>query len=438
MAQQAVAGDTRVVNRWLQLLACVLAMGAIANLQYAWTLFTTPLAAGLEARLSAIQLAFTLFILAETWLVPVEGYLIDRFGARLVVSLGSILVALGWVGAGWANSVTQLYVWYTLGGVGAGAVYGASIGTALKWFPDKRGLATGLVAGAYGVATAITVLPIQNMIESSGYRSAFIFWGIVQGVLVLLAAQFMRKPAPGWKPAGWAGAAGGGSVAQSTRNYTPGQMVRTLTFWVLYFMMAAVAFGGLMVTAQLKPMAVDYGMDKTIVWFGMTALSLALVLDRIMNGFTRPFWGWVSDHIGRYNTMGITFMLEAAGILALSQLVAYPIWFVILSGFVFFAWGNIYSLFPAAVADLFGPEYATTNYGIQYTAKGTASIFAAWGASALVEMTGSWGPVLWVAVLCDLLAALLALFWLKPLVQRLTQEQAAQAQGVKVRAPATI
>jgi OFA family oxalate/formate antiporter-like MFS transporter len=438
MTQQVASGARRVVSRWLQLTACVIAMMAIANLQYAWTLFTIPLTESLKATLSAVQLAFTFFILAETWLVPVEGYLIDKLGARIVVTVGGVLVGAGWIGSGFAQSLAGLYVWYTVGGVGAGAVYGASIGSALKWFPDRRGLAAGLTAGAYGVGTALTILPIQSMIESSGYRSAFVVWGAIQGVIVLAAAQFMLAPPAGWRPAGWATpSAGTSSVAQSQVSSTPWQMVQTASFWVMYVMMAMVAFGGLMVTAQLKPIAAIYGMDKTIVWFGVTALGLALVLDRILNGLTRPFWGWVSDHIGRYNTMAITFFLEAVAIFLLLQVIDRPVWFVILSGFVFFAWGNIYSLFPAAIGDLFGPKYATTNYGLQYTAKGTASIFAGVGAAWLVEVTGSWTPVFWAAIACDLVAAGLALFWLRPLVTRITSWHAEPGKG-EVRTAAVV
>jgi OFA family oxalate/formate antiporter-like MFS transporter len=411
-------------------------MAAIANLQYAWTLFTIPLTTGLGVSLTAVQLTFTLFILAQTWLVPVEGYLIDKFGARLVITGASVLVGAGWVGSGLTSSIGGLYFWYVLGGVGAGAVYGASIGAALKWFPDRRGLATGLTAGAFGAGTALTILPIGNMIESSGYRSAFIVWGIVQGVVVLVAAQFMRAPAEGWRPAGWAPkAAGASGVTQSQVSRTPWEMLRTPTFWVLYVMMTMVAFGGLMVTAQLKPIAASYGMDKSVLWFGISALAFALMLDRIVNGITRPFWGWVSDHIGRYNTMAITFFLEAIALLLLLQLIDRPVWFVVLSGFVFFAWGNIYSLFPAAIGDLFGPKYATTNYGIQYTAKGAAAIFAGVGTAWLVQVTGSWTPVFWVAIACDLVAAVLAYFWLKPLATRLTSPSpAAKPAGVGVGA----
>jgi OFA family oxalate/formate antiporter-like MFS transporter len=402
----------------------MLAMMAIANLQYSWTLFTIPLTESLGVRLSAVQLAFTFFILAETWLVPVEGYLIDRLGARSVVTVGGVLVGLGWIGSGLVQSLGGLYFWYTIGGVGAGAVYGAAIGTALKWFPDRRGLAAGLAAGSYGFGTALTVIPIQRMIESSGYNAAFIFWGAVQGVVVIATAQLLHKPPPGWSPPGRGFTFARRSLVSKIQvSYTPLQMVRTPTFWLMYLMMTLVAFGGLMVTAQLRPIAASYGLDKQVIWFGITALGLALVLDRILNGITRPFWGWVSDHIGRYTTMAIAFSLEALAIFALLQFIDRPLWFVVLSGFVFFAWGEIYSLFPAAIGDVFGPDYATTNYGIQYTAKGTASIFAGWGAAMLLEATGSWPSVFWVAVGCDLMAAALAFFWLRPLVARLTKER---------------
>jgi len=373
---------TPPVNRWLQLLACVVAMMAIANLQYAWTLFTIPLTESLGAKLWEVQLAFGLFVLLQTWLGPLQGLLIDRLGTRVMVSFGAILVGLGWVGSGFTNSLSGLYFWYGLGGIGAGAVYLSSIGTALKWFPDRRGLAAGLTAGAYGFGTALTILPIQWMIESRGYRSTFIIWGVIQGLLVLIAAQFLRK-AP---------------TDSRADAANPWKMVRTGTFWLMYLMMTMVAFGGLMVTAQIKPIASTYGMDKHVVFFGVTALGLALILSGILNGATRPFWGYVSDRIGRYQTMGIAFGLEAIGI---------------------FAWGEIYSLFPAAIGDVFGPKYAATNYGILYTAKGTASLFAGSGAAWLFETRGTWETVFWAAIICDLLAASLAYFWLRPLVRRL-------------------
>ena len=402
-------------HRWWQLIGCIAMMMAIANLQYAWTLFTIPLTKSLGVKLSAVQLAFTLFILFETWLVPFEGFLIDKLGIRKVVSVGAVLVGAAWVGAGKANTLGQLYFWYALGGVGAGAVYGACMGMALKWFPDHRGLAAGLTAGAYGIGTALTVIPIQKMIESGGYRTAFIVWGIVQGLLVLVIVQFVRSPEKGWKPANWSPRAGL-ATKQSAISYTPAQMAKSGVFYLMYFMMALVAFGGLMVTAQLKPIAATFGFDKGIFWAGMSALSLALIFDRILNGFTRPFWGWVSDHIGRYNTMAIAFSLEAIAKILLILTMDKPLYFVLFTALAFFAWGEIFSLFPAAIGDIFGPDYSTTNYGIQYTSKGVASIFAGWGAAALMQAYGSWSPVLWTSMACDLLAGSLAFFALKPLV----------------------
>jgi OFA family oxalate/formate antiporter-like MFS transporter len=408
----------------------MVAMAAIANLQYSWTLFTTPLTKGLGAKLSDVQWAFSVFIVCQTWLVPVEGWFIDKFGARLIVAIGGVLVGLGWIGCGFAESLTGLYVWSAVGGVGAGAVYGASIGTALKWFPDRRGLAAGLAAGAYGFGTAVTVIPIPLMIDGRGYAYAFIFWGVSQGLVVIAAAQLLAKPPAGWHPPGRGFTfARESQVSKVQASYTPLEMLRTPAFWIMYVMMALVAFGGMMIVAQIKPIAGDYGLDKGVLWFGASALSLALILDRVVNGFTRPFWGWVSDHIGRYTAMAITFTLEAAAIVLLLQFVHQPVAFVILSGFVFFAWGNIYSLFPAAIADVFGSEYATTNYGLQYTAKGTAAIFAAGGAAWLKEQTGSWTTVFWIAILCDLVAAGLAFFWLRPLVARLARRRLEHQPG---------
>jgi OFA family oxalate/formate antiporter-like MFS transporter len=402
----------------------MLAMAAVANLQYSWTLFTTPLTEHLGAKLSSVQAAFSFFVLAQTWLVPIEGYFIDRYGARWIVTIGGVLVGLGWIGSGYANTLATLYFWYALGGVGAGAVYGASIGTALKWFPDRRGLAAGLAAGSYGFGTALTVIPIQFMIESRGFQAAFIFWGFVQGGLVMIAAQLLAKPPEGWAPPGRGFTfAKQPSMSPLQVSYTPWQMVRTPTFWLMYVMMTLVAFGGLMVVAQLKPIAQQYGLDRGVLWFGVSALGIALVLDRLLNGITRPFWGWISDHIGRYKTMGIVFTLEAGAVFLLLQFIDHPVRFVVLSGLVFFAWGEIYSLFPAAIGDVFGPKYATTNYGLQYTAKGTAAIFAGWGAAWVVEQTGLWATAFWLAILCDLIAAGLALFWLGPLVSRITRER---------------
>ena len=177
-----------------------------------------------------------------------------------------------------------------------------------------------------------------------------------------------------------------------------------------------------MVTAQLKPMASSYHVDNIVVAFGMTALILAIEIDRILNGLTRPFWGWVSDHIGRENAIFISFILEAVAVFALLQLISHPIWFIALSGLCFFAWGNIFSLFPSITGDLYGKKWATTNYGIVYTAKGVAAAFAGPGAAWLFLKTGSWSRVFWAMIACDLVAAFMALLWLKPLAHRTVEQ----------------
>lgn len=426
-------------SRWWILAACAVAMLAIANLQYAWTLFVTDLTNSLHASLDEIQWALTFFVIAQTGLFPINAYLVDRFGPRIVVTLASLFVGVGWIGAGLAESLFALYASYGVGGLGAGAVYGASIGIAMKWFPDRRGLCVGMVAGSYGFGTALTALPIDHMIKASGYRSAFITWGVIQGVVVLFAAQFLRMPHEGWLPAGWEAikAKVQRKVQQSSRNYAPKEMLKTGSFYLLYLMMALVTASGLMLTAQLKPIGVDYGFDKYALFGGVTVLTLTLSLNQVLNGSARPFFGWISDRIGRYDTMAIVFVMEAVTITALTLLVNRPLCFVVLSGLMFFFWGDIYSLFPAAIADIFGSRYSTTNYGIQYTSKGLGSILAGPGAALLMAATQSWLPVFWTAVACNVVAAALAVFWLKPRVTRLISGQATVSVAPKIADEAT-
>jgi MFS transporter, OFA family, oxalate/formate antiporter len=415
---------SRIVNRWIQLIAGIFAMMAVANLQYAWTIFTKPIQAHLHATLVDVQWTITLFVALETWLVPFEGYLVDRIGPRFMLGAGAFAVGLGWIGSGQAESLSALYFYYGLAGVGAGMVYGGTIGNALKWFPDRRGLCVGLTAGAYGIGTALTILPITKMLKASGYQHTFIVWGAIQGVVVLAAALFLARPPAGWTPPGWKEkeAALKTRVQTSSVDLTPWQMLSQPSFYVVYLMMTMLAFGGIVVTVQLAPMAISYHVDKVVVAFGMTALVLAIEIDRILNGLTRPFWGWISDHIGRENAIFVSFVLEASAVFALLQLISHPLWFIALSGLCFFAWGNIYSLFPSITADLYGKTWATTNYGVVYTAKGVATLFAAPGAAWLFERTGSWSRVFWAMIVCDLVAAFMALLWLKPLAARVVKD----------------
>jgi OFA family oxalate/formate antiporter-like MFS transporter len=408
--------DTRVIvgraQPWIQLAAGVLGMVAIANLQYGWTLFVDPIEAKFHWGRPAIQVAFTLFVLAETWLVPIEGYLIDRFGPRRMVALGGMLVGSAWMLNARCGTLGALYFAAVLGGAGAGIVYGASIGNALKWFPHRRGMAAGITAAAFGAGSALTVMPISNMIRDRGFEAAFFWFGLAQGTVVLATSLVLRAPAQ-------QNVGGIASITHPTPapDATGLEMIRTPIFWLVYAMFTLVATGGLMAAAQLGPMARYYQIaDVPVRLFGITAAALpfALALDRILNGVSRPFFGWISDHFGRENTLGMALVLEGLAILLFINFVRVPTMFVILTGLTFFAWGEIYSLFPALCGDLFGRKHATTNYGLLYTAKGTASLLVPVG-SLIQHAAGSWAPVFIVACVFDVTAALLALFVLKPL-----------------------
>jgi OFA family oxalate/formate antiporter-like MFS transporter len=427
----------RETNRWIQLIAAMIAMMAAANLQYAWTLFTASFVTGLHSTLPAVQVAYSTFLIAATWLGPFGGYLIDWAGPRRILIFAGVLVGLGWVGAAEVTTVAQLIAVYTVGGVGVGIVYAGTVGNAMKWFPDRRGLCVGAIAGAYGSGTALTVAPIASMMKTSGYAHTLQVWGIVQGIAVILAALVMVHPPAGWSPPGWKEKqeATAPKVRTSGVDMTPWQMMRTGCFWLMYLMMVMVAFGGLMVTAQLSPIAKFYGVDKVIVVFGMSALVLAIQVDRILNGLTRPFWGWVSDHLGRENSMTIAFTLEALAVFCLLRLVSHPVWFILFSGLCFFAWGEIFSLFPSITGDLFGEKWATTNYGIVLTAAGVASVFAGPVAAQASVKAGSWVGVFWAMIGCDLAAALMALFWLKPVAARtIARAKAGMAEAQACRA----
>jgi MFS transporter, OFA family, oxalate/formate antiporter len=416
MATTSGAADARATaseaTRWGQLIFGIICMVMIANLQYGWTLFVNPIDQKYHWGRAGIQVAFTIFVLAETWLVPIEGYLIDRYGPKVMICGSGVLVAIAWVINSFADSLTLLYIGAAIGGIGAGVIYGGSVGNALKWFPDRRGLAAGLTAAGFGAGSALTVIPIYNMIQSSGYEAAFLWFGIIQGVVVALVGLLLRAPQPGEAPVPPAPV-----VQQTRRDYGPGEVVKSAPFWLMYAMFVMVGAGGLMATAQLAPIAKDFKIDTipvSILGLTLPALTFALSIDRVLNGFTRPFFGWVSDHIGRENTMFIAFMLEGIGIYVLLLAASNPFWFVILSGVVFFAWGEIYSLFPATCTDLYGRKFATTNYGLLYTAKGTASLLVPL-ANVLTSATGSWTAVFIVAAALNIVAAILALVALKPL-----------------------
>jgi OFA family oxalate/formate antiporter-like MFS transporter len=398
-------------NRWLQLVLGIICMSMVANLQYGWTLFVNPIDAKYHWGRAAIQVAFSIFVITETWLVPIEGWFVDRFGPKAVVMVGGVLCGVAWVLNSFADSLFILYVAAALGGIGAGAVYGTCVGNALKWFPDRRGLAAGLTAMGFGAGSALTIIPISNMIKADGYEAAFLWFGLGQGIIVFIVSWFLLAPRKGdvaaVKP----------KVTQSGRDFTPVEMLKSPVFWVMYLMFVMMAAGGLMATAQLGPIAKDFKIaDTPVSLLGITlpALTFALSIDRVLNGVTRPFFGWVSDHIGRENTMFLAFLIEGIGIWAMSIYGQHPVAFVILTGLVFFAWGEIYSLFPATCGDTFGSKYAATNAGLLYTAKGTASLVVPY-ANVMMNSAGSWYPVFITAAVLNVIAAIMAVAVLKPM-----------------------
>jgi OFA family oxalate/formate antiporter-like MFS transporter len=397
--------------RWLQLAMGVVCMAMIANLQYGWTLFVDPIDAKFHWGRAAIQLAFTLFVVTETWLVPVEAWFVDKYGPSVVIAFGGVMITIAWVMNSYADTLVLLYLAAIIAGIGAGSVYGTCVGNALKWFPDHRGLAAGATAAGFGAGAAITVVPIANMIAASGYQSAFFTFGIGQGVIVFLLAFFLRKPSvvmPAKKKQL--------NLPQTRIDFTPPQVLRSPIFWVMYLVFVMVAAGGLMTAAQIAPIAKDFKIANEpvgILGFQMAALTFAISLDRIFDGFGRPFFGWVSDNIGREHTMFIAFGTAALMVLTLSVYGHVPIVFVLATAVYFGVFGEIYSLFPATSGDTFGVKYATTNNGMLYTAKGTASLLVP--IASLVAASYGWQAVFVIVVALNATAALLALLVIKPM-----------------------
>ena len=402
--------------RWGQLFFGIICMVLIANLQYGWTLFVNPINKAHGWSIASIQLAFSIFIALETWLTPIEGWIVDvlgpRRGPKLVVAFGGVMVALGWIVNAYAQSLEMLYFGAVLAGTGGGAIYATCVGQAVKWFPDRRGLAVGLTAAGYGAGAALSVVPIREVINSSGYEAAFFWFGLIQGGIVFILAWLLRAPDPGEM----AGAAVP-KVQQTTRTYTPAQALATPVFWLLYIMFVMVSASGLMATAQIAPIAQDFNIGDVVIFFGATTLSAALIIDNVCNGAARPLFGWISDHIGREYTMAIAFGLGGIAYWLLGSLGSAPWAFVLFAALIFLTWGEIFSLFPSTCTDTFGAKFATVNLSLLYTAKG-ASAFLVPVANIIKSATGSWHMVFVATAIMNFVVVALALFVLKPLRHR--------------------
>ena len=411
-----VATGSPSTNRWLQLIIGIVCMVMIANLQYGWTLFVHPMSKAHGWSIAEIQIAFSLFVALETWLTPIEGWIVDRIGPkngpRLMVAFGGAMIAIAWIVNSRADTLSMLYLGAILSGVGAGAIYATCVGNAVKWFPDRRGLAVGLTAAGFGAGAALTVVPIRAVIAADGYAAAFFWFGLVQGAIVFVIAWAMRAPLPGETPSTTPA-----KVMQTTESYSPGTMLATAVFWVLYVMFILVSASGLMATAQIALIARDFNVANTVLLLGASTLTVALLVDNVANGAARPLFGWISDHIGREYTMAIAFGLGGLSYWLLGSLGTQPWAFVIFAGLIFLTWGEIFSLFPSTCTDSFGPKYATTNLSLLYTAKGV-SAFLVPLANVIKTATGSWHMVFAVTAIMNFVVVGLALFVLRPLRSR--------------------
>ncbi|HEV3017714.1 MAG TPA: oxalate/formate MFS antiporter [Burkholderiaceae bacterium] len=399
-------------TRWVQLGLGVVCMMAISSQQYTWTLFTKPLSTALGVKLPELQVTFSILIVLQTFLSPLQGFLVDRFGPRFLISVGTLLSGASWMLASHATTLTALYLSYgLLGGIGTGIVYIGVVSQMVKWFPERRGFAVGMVAAGYGMGAILTTFPISSSIASAGYQPTLWTYGLIFAVVGVLAAQGLKRSPHEQQ------ALGSGHL-ERLPGVTPARMLTTPVFWLLFVMMTMMSTSGLMVISQTAAFARDFGVASVIVW-GFAALPLALTIDRVTNGLTRPFFGWLSDNIGREKTMFIAFLLEGLAMTAWLQFRADPVLFILLSGLVFFGWGEIFSLFPSTLTDTFGERHATTNYGFLYMAQGVGSVLGGPMAARLHDVTGSWIPVFGVVITLDLLAAVLAIVVLKPLRKKL-------------------
>jgi len=389
------------VNRWIRLGAAVTAMIMIANLQYTWTLFTGPIIQATGWKLSDIQWGWTLFIALETWAMPFCGWTIDKNGARGLMTVAGVMCGVGWVGLGYASSLTMLYAFYALAGIGAALVYCGCIGVSLKWFPDKRGLASGLIAAGFGSGAAFFTPIVSYLLKHQDYRTAFLYTGIAFGLIIVCAAQFQRGgsstlvAAP--KPASKV------SVRTRGEDFNSLEMLATPHFYVMYVAMLMMCVGGLMVTANVSQVGKSMG-------YGATVIAVAVTMNAIANGSGRLFWGWVSDHLGRERTMVIAFVLQSLFLTSALTLGKLSSWLFIASlALVIFTWGELYSLFPPTCADFFGARNASSNYSFLYSTKGVASIIGGGVAALLYERTGSWNTVFYGSAVLALLSAGVAL-----------------------------
>ncbi|MFE8872696.1 oxalate/formate MFS antiporter [Acetobacter persici] len=399
-----------IAAKWRQMIAGLVCMGAISSPQYVWTLFTPVLKTDFSTSAAALQITFSLLIVLQTLFSPIQGWIARHVSPRTLIMAGIVLTGLSWVASAQVHSLTMLYLTYGgLGGVGTGIVYVGVVSLLMQWFPKNRGMAAGAAAAGYGMGAMLTTFPISHLLAATDWRNTMMVFGVIMAVVGVVAACFLKVPESVSTP-----------DAPEATGYLTSYVVRTPLFWLMFFMMATMATSGLMVTSQLAQIGTDFGVAHLTI-LGMAALPLAMTLDRIANGVTRPLFGWVSDHLGREQTMAFAFSLEALALTCWLALANHPVAFVLLSGIVFLGWGEIFSLFPATLTDTFGTRDASRNYGLLYMAQGVGAVFGGPLAAWLHQASGNWHMVFVLAIGGDLLTAFLALAVLRPMRRRFMQ-----------------
>ncbi len=390
-----------ILNPWFQLIASLISMIMIANLQYAWTLFVGPIQQANPWSLPDVQWAFSLFVLFQTWVQPLVGWTIDRLGPRRCITAAGILCGAGWAAMGYVSSLPQLYIAYVVAGIGAAMVYSGCIGSALKWFPTRRGFASGVIAAGFGGGTALFIPIITSLIKQQSYREAFLYTGVFQGLVIAVAAQFLRHPDRSFSPPA-ASAAVKTNARRNSEHFTTAEMLRTPHFYLLYVMFVAIATGGLVLTAQVSPLGKIWKIAPAVV-------TLTLTLNPIANAVSRIGWGWVSDKTGREIAMAAVFFLQGLLLIAVVAFgTASGNLFTLTIVLAFLTWGEVFSLFPSTSGDYFGSTFATSNYGVLYSAKGAAAIIAGFAAGVYLRYQ-SWNVVFYFCAGMAFLASVLAL-----------------------------
>jgi OFA family oxalate/formate antiporter-like MFS transporter len=406
------------MNRWVRLWSAFVGMAMIGNLQYAWTLFADPMVAA-HARQHwhprDVQSGFGLFIAAGTWTMPFVATFIDKWGPRILMALSGLLCAVGWGSLGHVGSLTEFYSLYCIAGVGVACVYACGVSMAVKWFPDRRGIASGIITAGYGMGAAVfNPWVFKPLIHNIGYADTFLWTGISHGALILLSGLVLVNPPADYKAAA---APVKPNVRRHSLQFDCWEMLKTPQFWFLFAAMLSVAIGGLMVTSQLKQVADNFRI-------GAAALTWALFLTPLANGSSRFLWGWVSDYMGREWAMFTAFFLQAIILLSVPTIGhRSDTLFVVLMVLVFLTWGELYVLFPAVLADLYGSKNSALNYSFLYSAKGFAALLGSGIAAAMVEKTGTWTYAFLGSAVLALLSALMALYVRRiPLPQKVVRQ----------------